>query len=86
VEKAIGQMGGCCSKAPDSTGLGLTGREDIASLIRTENMTTEAMRKVIGPPAPLLKEISFATIVDDDDEQSTSGTGDEADTEKPAQP
>jgi hypothetical protein len=78
-------MGACCSKAPDGNEMGLTGRDDISSLIQTENMSTEAMRKTIGPPVPLLQEITFARINDDDDTNETQSDPD-SDTEKPTQP
>jgi hypothetical protein len=35
-------------------------------------MTVEAMRKVIGPPAPLLHEINFAAILDDVNEEEST--------------
>jgi hypothetical protein len=39
-------MGFCCCKIHDSTEVGLPGREDVASLIRPENMT--------GDPTPTI--------------------------------
>ena len=57
-------MGACfsaCSKE------GQQGEQDVASLIKTENMSTEAMTKSAVPPAPLLKEINFAAIEDGDE-------------------
>jgi hypothetical protein len=70
-------MGACCSKPPGTQAQpGLSERDNVAALIRTENMTAEAMRKIVGPPAPLLKEITFAPILDDgpddlEEEEST---------------
>jgi hypothetical protein len=70
-------MGGCCSKPPGTqVQLGLSERDNVAALIRTENMTAETMRKIVGPPAPLLKEITFAPILDNgtddlEEEEST---------------
>lgn len=46
---------------PESAGQG-----DAASLIKTDNMSTEAMMKSVVPPAPLLNEINFEAIGDDD--------------------
>jgi hypothetical protein len=40
-------------------------------------MTTEAMRKVIGPPAPLLNQITFLKVNEDEGEESTPETVDE---------
>jgi hypothetical protein len=69
-------MGNCCPKGDGDAGA--KGRDDIASLIRTENLTTEAMRKSLVPPAPLLKDITFAAIIDGDDssEESKGEAGD----------
>jgi hypothetical protein len=66
--------------------MGLTGRDDISSLIQTENMSTEAMRKTIGPPVPLLQNISFARINDDDDDTDEAQSDTDSDPEKPTQP
>jgi hypothetical protein len=54
-------------------------RDDATSLMRTENLTAEAMRQVAIPPTPLLKEISFAAIADGSEESS-----DEAEPDQPA--
>jgi hypothetical protein len=57
-------------------------REDVTSLIRTENLTSEAVRKAIVPPAPLLKGISFAPIDGDgpsDDDEANSESDHEND-------
>jgi hypothetical protein len=76
-------MGGCCSRGAGGPGQPGPGeRDNIASLIRTENITAEAMRKIVGPPAPLLKEIKFGAIVDNDDDadehESTDGNDGDA--------
>lgn len=46
--------------------------DDVASLIKTENITAEVVGQHVVPPAPLLKEINFAAIDDD-----ASAEGDE---------
>jgi hypothetical protein len=64
-------MGVCaslCPRSPDSKADPFSSRDDVTSLIRTENLTSEAIRKAIPPPAPLLKEISFAAIAMDEPE------------------
>jgi hypothetical protein len=69
--KSTSSMGGCCSRGAGGPGQPGPGeRDNIASLIRTENITAEAMRKIVGPPAPLLKEIKFAAIEDNDDDDA----------------
>jgi hypothetical protein len=83
--KSASSMGGCCSRGAGGPGQPGPGeRDNIASLIRTENITAEAMRKIVGPPAPLLKEIKFATIQDNDDDtdEDESTDGNDGDEEK----
>lgn len=61
-------MGVCLSLCGDKkdTIQGAAFESDVASLIQTERMNTELMMRSAVPPAPLLKEINFAAIADDD--------------------
>lgn len=71
---AVGACLSLCSDRKDSIQRAAF-ESDISSLIKTDNMSTEAMMRSPVPPAPLLKEINFAAIADDDLD------GDESDTD-----
>jgi hypothetical protein len=72
-------MGGLCSICCPNKGSvdGFANPEARAGLIRSENLTAEALLQTRIPPAPLLKDINFAAIADD--AQIADGSGSDLD-------
>lgn len=73
-------MGICSSLCNHTEASHLVDNDDIASLIKAENLTAEVMGQALVPPAPLLKEINFAAIADgnsDDDQDDISDLDDD---------
>lgn len=73
-------MGLCCSVSSSNDTIKSGQNGDESSLINSnQNAITEAMNQAdfVAPPAPLLKEINFAAIADEDGNATDSSLNDE---------
>ncbi|OHT10739.1 hypothetical protein TRFO_19866 [Tritrichomonas foetus] len=73
-------MGLCCSVSNSNENVDFYAKGDESALIDSnQNAITEAMLKanIVAPPAPLLKEINFAAIADENDDITDSSLDDE---------
>ncbi|OHT13265.1 hypothetical protein TRFO_16579 [Tritrichomonas foetus] len=75
-------MGSCCSKqSSNQAGYSRSGKkgeaDDQSKLLDRENETNEAIFQVATTPTPLLKDINFAAIDEDEDSDTDSSSIDD---------